>query len=392
MTTTPGDRAAHATGWLLGEGRQLPDGDALLQGFAEMLSSLGVPVDRATVHAPTLHPRYRWGTRIWHPGEPAQETRRLHGIETTPTFHGNPVEHVSRCGTWLDIRLDGEDAGRFPLLEDLRAEGYVHYVMAPLAFATTGAGAASWATRHPDGFDPRDVALFAELVRPFETVYEVMALRRLTAELLGTYVGEDPARRILAGSVELGDIRHIRAAILLTDLRGFGQLSDDLPGEKVVALLNEHFACVVPAILAEGGEVLKYIGDGVLAVFDPARIAGGSARIAALRAAMTARASLKARNAAVEASHFDVGMALHVGDIAYGNVGAGARLDFTAIGRDVNIVSRLERFCKLLGEPVLMTDAFAAGLPIATRDLGRHAFRGFREELTIFAPAHGSVV
>ena len=321
MDRSSSERAQVLVQWLLEKGRQTADTGELLKGLCEKLVEAGVPVTRATTHARTLHPQFRWVMRSWHRGLAVEETRRMHGIEDTPTFHGNPVEYVVNSGQWLDCRLDNAVSERFPVLRNLWKEGYTHYVMAPLRFSNNGMGAASWATDAADGFTAEHVRLLRAIADVFSIAFEVKGLRRVLNELLATYVGHDPARRILEGTVQRGDVRRIRAAIMLTDLRGFGKLSDDLPEERVVKLLNEHFDCIVPQVLAEGGEVLKYTGDGILAVFNQ-ELPGNMPCDAAYRAARAALAALDARN---RAGGFD-GTQLRIGIAQIGRASCRVRV------------------------------------------------------------------
>jgi adenylate cyclase len=299
------------------------------------------------------------------------------GIEATPTFHGNTVEHVVATGDWLDLRLDRGQGQEFPVTRDLACEGITHYLMAPLVFGDGSKGATSWSTRHPDGFAAAQAAGIRALAGLFALAFEARELRRGLECLLGSYVGTDPARRILAGTVQRGDVCRINAAIMLTDMRGYTRLSERLDERELVEQLNAHFDCIVPAVREAGGEILKFTGDGVLAVFDAASIDGAPNR-AALQAALAAIASLNIRNASASQSRpIRMGIALHVGEVAYGNIGSGDRLDFTAIGRDVNLTSRLERFCKPLNRSPLMTSAFVEGLSEPVVSLGHRRFRSF---------------
>lgn len=368
--------------WLAGPGRDAVDAEALLKEFSSALIDLGLPLARATTHAPTLHPAYRWVMRVWRRGRPTVELRRGHGVEGTAVFHGNPVEHVVASGAPFLCRLDGDDPLPFPMLEELRREGLTHYLIVPLRASGGRTGAASWATDQPGGFAPEAVTAVTTLADPFSLVFELKGLDRMLIDVLKAYVGDDPARRILAGTVRRGDLRPMRAAMMLTDLRGFGELSDRLPPDAVVASLNRMFDALVPAVEAEGGEVLKYTGDGILAVFDEGSDEAG-ARGAAFRAAEAGLASLALlqRDGRPE---FDVGVALHVGDVAYGNIGGGDRLDFTAIGRDLNLLSRVERLCKTFRLPLLATGEFVEGLGLPVDLIDTVALRGFAERHAIY--------
>ena len=374
--------AAGAAAWLAGPGRNVADAQGLLEGFSAALVDLGLPLVRATTHAPTLHPSYRWVMRVWHRGRPTVELRRRHGVEGTTVFHGNPVEHVVATGEPFECRLDGTAPLPFPLLNELRAEGLTQYLIVPLRASGGRTGAASWATARPGGFAPEAIATLKTLADPFSLVFELKGLDRMLVDVLGAYVGQDPARRILAGTVRRGDVRPMRAAMMLTDLRGFGALSDRVGPPAVVANLNRMFDALVPAIEGRGGEVLKYTGDGILAVFDAGR-GEAEARRAAFAAAEDGLHALSAvRDDA--GRPFEVGVALHAGDVAYGNVGGGDRLDFTAIGRDLNLLSRVERLCKAYRLPLLATDAFVDGLDLPLDLVDTVALRGFPERHAIY--------
>ena len=217
----------------------------------------------------------------------------------------------------------------------------------------------------------------------FAPVLEVTAGRRIYGELLATYVGRDPCAQIMAGAVQRGNVHHIKAAMLLADLRGFSRLTDELPEERIIELLNAFFDLVVPSVTRSGGDVLKYIGDAVIAIFpvagdDPAR-----ACASALAAAQTTLAALQALPPEIQ-RHIFIDIALHYGDAAYGNIGSGDRLDFTAVGRDINILSRLELLCKDVGRPLLMTDAFAVKVAAPVFEIGQFELRGFRQHQSVY--------
>jgi adenylate cyclase len=242
----------------------------------------------------------------------------------------------------------------------------------------------SWATDAPGGFAEADVELFRDLVTAFVPVLETTAGRRIYGELLATYVGRDPGARIMAGAVQRGDVRHLKAAMLIADLRGFSRLTDELPEERIVELLNAFFDLVVPGVLTGGGDILKYVGDAVIAIFPVTGDDPTSACGSALTAAQTALAALQAAPQEIQ-QHISIDIALHYGDAAYGNIGSGNRLDFTAVGRDVNILSRLELLCKDVGRPLLMTDTFAVEVAEPVIEIGHFELRGFRGHHALYA-------
>jgi adenylate cyclase len=376
-------RSAELLRWLAEEGRFAADAGQLLEGLCARLVTLGVVLARATTHVRTLHPEFRGVSRIWRRGESVEIRTTPHGIEFTSDYERSPVQHVIETGRWLDAILDDETARNFPILATLRSQGITHYVMAPLIFSNRIVNAISWATDAPGGFARDDVALFHDLATSFVTVLEATAGRRIYGELLATYVGRDPGARIMAGAVRRGDVRHLSAAMLLADLRDFSRLTDEQSEERVVEILNRFFDLVVPGVIAGGGEVLKYVGDAVIAIFPILGDDPGPACQSALGAARGALAALVAAPDEVR-RELAIDIALHRGDAAYGNIGSGNRLDFTAIGRDVNILSRLEMLCKEVGRTLLMTDAFALEIVEPVFELGHFELRGFRRHQSVY--------
>ena len=380
----PAGRKTELLRWLTEEGRFAPDIGLLLEVLCEKLTALGVPIARATAHVRTLHPEFRGVTRIWRRGESIEIRTIRHGIEFTDDYESSPIQYIIETGQWLDVILSETTDLQFPILAALRAHGISHYVMAPLIFSNRIVNAMSLATDAPGGFTEPDVALFRELITAFVPVLEAKAVRRIYGELLATYVGRDPGARIMAGAVQRGDVRHLKAAMLLADLRGFSQLTDELPEERIVELLNAFFDLVVPGVIAGGGNILKYVGDAVIAIFpvtgnDPTAVCGS-----ALTAAQTALATLQAAPQEIR-QHISIDIALHYGDAAYGNIGSGNRLDFTAVGRDVNILSRLELLCKDVGRALLMTDTFAIEVAEPVIEIGHFELRGFRLHQAVYA-------
>jgi adenylate cyclase len=218
-------------------------------------------------------------------------------------------------------------------------------------------------------------------------VTEAHILQRKANILLDTYIGSHTGARVLAGQIRRGDTSSIDAAIWLSDMRGFTRLADFLPPQALVELLNRYFDCQVPAILKNGGEVLKYMGDGLLAIFAIAadRADERSVCAAALAAARQAQSALAAESPAAEHhSGLRFGLALHIGKVLYGNVGSENRLDFTCIGPAVNLAARIEKLTGELGATILASDAFAQHFPADFAPVGQFALRGFETPRTIF--------
>ena len=375
--------------WLMREGRFAADNAELFSRFCERLAAAGVPLDRASMHLRAVLAQYRGVSRIWKPGEPLHERFMDHGIEKTATYLESPVRFVVEERQRLEWRLDNDRALPFGLLEELREEGYSHYVIAPLLFAMGTSNTLAWATRRPGGFSPADLRLFDETLPVFAPVIEAKVLWRYAANMLTTYVGREPARFILEGQVRRGDVRTITAALMLVDLRDFTLLSDHENPRSVIRMLNEHFDCVFPPVRAHGGEIMEIMGDGVLAIFhqEPGSSAGDACN-AALAAATEALAEIASRNGRHPpgASMLQAGIALHYGTVSYGNIGSGDRLDFTVIGPDVNLTSRIGRLCRELDRHLILSEAFAEALDQPMWELGSFELRGFSRMQRLFEP------
>jgi adenylate cyclase len=374
--------------WLIREGRFLPDNGAILGELCARTLTLGIPLDRASLHLRALNPRYRGIARIWQPDRPV-ETRFLdHGVEKTAIFLESPIRAVVESRKRLEWRLDRGGRLPFAILEELREAGFVHYVIAPIIYAAGPVNAFSWATRRAGGFASDELRIFDELLPAYSTVIEVKALRRFIGNLLNTYVGAEAGRLILDGQVRRGDVREITAALMLIDLRDFSLLSDGLMPKAVIRLLNDYFDCVFPPVRAQKGEIVEIMGDGVLAIF---RQGSGSTASAACGAALkAAEASLDAiaaynRRSRPGAPALQAGVALHFGTVSYGNIGSGERLDFTVIGPDVNLTSRIEQFCRQLDRNLIMSQPFAERLGRPVWEIGHFELRGFAQRQRLFA-------
>ena len=265
---TETDLARRLDSWLIREARFLPGNREVLEQFCERVRAAGVPIDRVSLHQRAFHPQYRGVSRIWSPDADIDERFLDHGIEKTALYLESPVRAVIEGNESFDWRLDGNEALPFPLLDELRGEGYTHYLIAPLIYAATGlVSAFSWATRQPGGFSDADRQLFYDVRPGYATIAELKALRRFISGILTTYVGNEAGKLILDGQVRRGDVREITAALMLFDLRDFTAMSDRLSSRAVIRMLNHYFDCVMAPIRAHGGEVVEIMGDGVLAIF-----------------------------------------------------------------------------------------------------------------------------
>jgi len=373
--------------WLVngGEGAKTPD--QLLQRMSDDLRAAGVPLDRAEAFVRTLHPNIAGRSFTWRVGEKVVIGERTFADLNTPEFLGSPMAEACRTGEYVRCDLSTATA---PGLVALHAEGLNELVAAPLKFLTGQNHVVTLATR--ERFTDEHIAAFRLLIPPLSRLGEIFALLRTATNLLSTYVGRNAGSRILGGQVQLGDTDSIHAVIWFSDLRGFTSMAQRVGPAAVIRALNELFGCQIPPVEARGGEVLKFIGDGLLAIFpfDPAVGASQARCRDALDAVAEAFANLDVQNRVRIASGelpIDFGVALHVGEVSYGNIGGANRLDFTCIGPAVNLAARLETLTGKLGRPVVLSEAFAELADVPVDDLGAFELKGVGDAVPAFSPA-----
>lgn len=378
--------------WILTEGRLLalgedPEREAgspvlFIDALCCRLMAASVPLWHVTLYAATLHPQVKgFGWRWWR----GRHSEEVWGAQADERFQG-PLRETIEHGTVRRCRLEGLDRG-FPLPEDLRAAGCTEYLSVPLNHIGGSYPAIAWATDRAGGFTDPELALLEDIRPALAAVVETLMTLRTARGLFLTYHGRQVSDRVIDGQIRRGHVEPLRAVIMAIDLRGFTGLSDHLPAAKVIALLNDYFEVVSSAVRAHGGTLLKFIGDGVLAIFSTAGEPDQSAARSALESARKIVAELAAHK--VDGQRLRAGIGLHVGTVMYGNVGSFDRLDFTVIGPAVNLAFRLESLTKKLGVPVLTSHAFAraAGAPLAS--LGAHPIRGLRGLEEVFGMPQG---
>ena len=375
--------------WLMTDARRHADPNRFLEAFANELRACRVDVARITTGVPILHPQIFSFSGLWELGNGT--TERLYRADLAPavTASNSPIPVAYQGGGPIRCDLTAPPTpGEFTVLEELRAGGYTDYIVYAVPFADGSFKALSLATKNARGFGDDELALFAAMIPAVAFNLEVQALRRTARTLLDTYVGQQSGGRVLEGQIRRGSGETIRAVIWLCDLRGFTSLSEALPRDALIDLLNGYFGPMCDAVAAEGGEVLKFIGDAMLAIFPIGEDAGATCA-RALAAATRAQAALAAENeqrAAAGLPLIEYGLALHVGDVMYGNIGSDTRLDFTVIGPAVNLTARIESMCRQLGRQLLLSSDFVSAGGISARSLGRHALKGVGADQEIFGP------
>ncbi len=377
--------------WLIDEAWCLDGTAALIEALGERFVAGGIPLWRLNYLMTTLHPSLLGSRYLWRRGGTGVETLDApRAVIESDEYLRSPIPSVVDNRTTLRRRLVGPKAKLdFPLLIEIRDDGGTDYLCVPVEFSDGHINTVSVTSDAAEGFRRHDLDHMYALLPLFARIVEVHAVRRLAADLLDVYVGHDAGRRILKGQIGRGDGQTIRAAIWTCDLRGFTPLADTMAGDTLIAILNDYFDRMVAPIESRGGEVLKFIGDSVLAMFPvldgrAAAAVCGAALDAALEAAAGMAELNRARRAA-EAPVLRFGLGLHLGDVIYGNIGAASRLDFTVIGPAVNLVNRLEHLSRELDRPIIASAAVASCLPGRLESLGTHELRGVREPHEVFS-------
>ena len=375
--------------WLIDGAPSDARSEEVLATLCRRLVSCGMPLWRVAVFVTTLHPDVMGRRFLWTAESGVTTSEALFEVMETDEYRASPFAIVYRTRKPLRCRFAIDGHPDMAVLQQLQAEGATDYVAFPLKFSDGTIHVATWSTRQPQGFTPEQFAVLESVIAPLARVAEIRALRRTAGNLIETYVGHQTGERILAGKIRRGHVETLRAAIWLSDMRGFTSLAERLPPQALVDLLNQYFDCQVPAIAEHGGEVLKFMGDGLLAIFPLDADASDTALVCARAVAGACKAAARVadlanRRIAIGESAVRFGLALHVGQVMYGNIGGGSRLDFTCIGPAVNLAARLEKLTAKLGRTIIASADFAAQVPGQFCTIGEFSVAGFAANQTIF--------
>ncbi len=385
--------------------------EELVDGFAHRLNGIGVAVARIFVGGNTLHPLVRARSMIWdRETGPSTRFEFQHAEIDAPLLRNSPFTAMLREGL-AERRYDLSQPPKeeeTPVFVELRDAGMTEWLgrifpfgeLMPEALGSDEPEAAnrlwlasSFTTDRAGGYSEADRQALNQLLPLFALAMKAATARLMGQALFASYLGTDPAKRIWAGTVRRGEVRSVEAALLYADLRDFTRFADTMPAGDLIGLLDECFECMVRPVTRRRGEVLKFLGDGLLAIFPTALRGPDETCALALTAASEAlymMDMLAEKRAATNKATPGLDIALHVGTVQYGNVGADARLDFTVIGPAVNVSARIELLCKELGWNLLVSQAFAAAAERSREhlvSLGRHRLRGVREETELFTLA-----
>lgn len=387
------------TDWLVDQSLGEPDIVELFEGVCQRLHAIGVPVSRAMLMWSTLHPLFQAENVAWHRNQPAELRQFRHQDIGTEEWHRSPMKHMLQANiSVLRRRLTGQGALLdFEILKDLAEEGYTDYlVMASELFSSSIYSSnnarrgmfVTWASDRPGGFIDEDLAALQRIQRRLAIATKTVIQSRISNNIAEAYLGRQTGKRVLAGSIRLGDGEQTRALVWYSDLRNSTRLAETMPSRDFLDLLNVYFECSARPAIAAGGEVLAFIGDAVLAIFpveSDAELPGLMRTVTdALNKSLVLTDEINAERAAGGIEPIRYGIGLNVGDVMYGNIGVPERLAFSAIGPTVIEVARIEKMTKTIGSRVLATRDVAAIEPTLWRSTGVHRLDGFGQPQELF--------
>ena len=383
-------------GWLLSDAWALASSDELMAAFCKFLHEAGYPVDRMTIIIQTLHPQVFATVLVWRADDPVVKTiLESHDILHQPKFADSPFAPIIRGAGGVRRRLKGDDVRLdFPVVRELHEEGATDYDAMPFRFSDGQINVLSMTSFAEGGFTTAHLGQIHEVLPVLGRLFEVHAQRRTSISLLETYLGRHTGQRVLDGLVKHGDGERISAVIWFCDFRDSTKHSEEMEQEVYLSQLNRFFHCMAGAVEKKQGELLRFIGDAVLAIFPITETSTESWANAcgtpeACRRAIKAAKLAAERIAAANENHPELpalkyGIGLHLGDVTYGNIGIPERLEFTVIGSAANQAARVESMTKEIGETVLMSSAFADAYPGKLVSLGCYPLKGLAGEHELF--------
>ena len=379
--------------WLTAGAPGAPLSQDILLRLAEKMLAAGVPIERVAVFVTTLHPNVMGRGFFWRRGwEEVEVNEADYDLLNTNLYSASPVFGVFKSGKSVRRLICDPDCPMdYNNLQDLRDEGITDYYMFPLKFTDGLINAASVAARQPGGFTDDEMAAIKRIEAPLTLLAEVMAVRRVSVNILNAYLGHQSGAKVLAGNIKRGDGEDIHAVIWFCDLRGSTPLADSMSRADFLALLNDYFECLAGAVLDGGGEVLRYIGDAALAIFPVNKETQNMTEIceqavAAANDAVQRMEDLNKKRAVEGKDSLGYGIGLHLGDVMYGNIGTPERIEFSVIGAAANEAARIEGKTKDLGVNFVISEDVARHLSGKWISQGKHALRGVGAEMELFTP------
>lgn len=371
--------------WLLQEGRLLASIDDVTHQLGERMRAAGAPLWRLRLSMRTLHPLLAASTSIWERDEqfmPPIVT--VHGVELRSEYIGSPFQAIGETRSSFRRRLEGSLADSdHRVLHEIKARGGTDYFGLPLEFTEGAMAILACSTDRAGGFCDSDMAQITKVASVLAPIAEVFSEKRVSAAVANAYLGARTGQRVLNGQITRGDIEKIRAAILISDIRDWTGLNMSLSGEEALALANRYFEILADAVECNGGEVLKFIGDSVLAIFPLEGECQNAAEVCAQALAAAQQAVHVARRSQPKLG-LEFGIGIHFGEVHYGNIGSSSRIDFTVMGQAVNTTARMESLCRKFNTAILFSEDFAIQLDQPCALISEETLKGHEKPLKLF--------
>ncbi|MGQ7844689.1 adenylate/guanylate cyclase domain-containing protein [Granulosicoccus sp. 3-233] len=370
--------------WLLKKGRLLGSIDKLTHQLGHQLLAAGAPLWRFRVSMRTLHPLVAASTCIWERDEkfiPPVETG--HGVELRSEYIGSPFEAIARSRSSFRRRLEGPlSEAEHTVLHEIKARGGTDYFGLPLEFTEGAMAIMACSTDRPGGFSDTDLLQMEKIAAVLAPIAEVFSEKKVSCAVANAYLGRRTGQRVLSGQITRGNIEKINAAIMISDVRDWTGINIRLPGDEALALVNRYFEILADAVEHNGGELLKFIGDSILAIFP---LEGDSCQAADVceKALLAAQQAVRVARHSEPALGLDFGIGIHFGEVYYGNIGSSTRIDFTVMGQAVNTTARMESLCRKINQPILLSEDFASQLKQATVQVAEEMVKGYAEPFRI---------
>lgn len=374
--------------WMMTEGRRSGDPDKVVAHFCSALIEAGIPLWRANIGQRFANPLLiAWGV-VWTPSG-AESYDVTHERMLTDGYIGSAFEYILKNQRPLHKSLKGLDPGKDHVsFLELAADGGTDYYATLLDYGDGSQHGCTFATRAADGFAPEHLAMIEAAKPGLSSALEPITMRKSSRSLLRTYLGDGPSEAVWNGAIKRGERTTLEAVVMMSDLRGFTAMSETQSETETFEVLNRYFDLVVQSVEEQNGDVLKFMGDGILSIFVIASSDHRAERCrqAALAAqgVLTGLAKLNSDRAIIGRPPLDLGIGLNAGEVSYGNIGSPGRLDFTVLGGAVNVASRIEGLTKSIGERVLATASVAEHATDLFVARGHHGVRGLSTTIEIF--------
>lgn len=377
--------------WLLGTGRFSDDLNELVRKLGEKMLESGAPIWRVRLSMRTLHPLVAAVSSVWErDSQRIQQIDATHGMEGRSGYKNSPLEVIGRTEAPLRKRLAGELTNSdHDVFHELKARGGTDYFGLPLRFSDKTPASLVFTSDAPAGFSESDIEHFTVIGDVLAPIAEVFSTHRVSLSVAEAYLGPRTGQRVLSGQITRGDIETISAAIFISDIRDWTGLNNKVGPENALALVNRYFEIIGEAVDSNGGEILKFLGDGVLAIF-PTNAETPDPEDVCAMALLAARQALRDIKQAKPPLDIEIGIGIHFGEVLYGNTGSSKRIDFTVMGQSVNTAARIEGLCSRFGSPILFSESFANRISKPTKFVAEEVLKGEVTPSKFFTVSDGS--